>query len=145
MKKTTHRSLTFLKEIGDDVERIGSENHEEAMYNIGVATGRDLFDHFVKNVRSDEHRLKRVLEILNLTDYGKFEFKSISRRSIVVSLIESPIMDICIDKKTDKHWLCDWMSGLLNGLFWNIDKRWSFERLSCNRIKNRCEFKGTLL
>ncbi|MFH1228844.1 MAG: hypothetical protein V1678_00270 [Candidatus Aenigmatarchaeota archaeon] len=142
---TGSNPLSFLKELGDNVNKIKSSDKGTSMFKIGESTGSDLFNHFVRSVRGNEKKLIKVLEILNLTDYGKFEFKAISEKSIIVIVRESPLTEICSGNSKNPHWICIWVSGLLYGMFKNINTKWKFQRSSCDKSGSRCEFRGNVL
>jgi len=110
------------------------------MYKTGESAGNDL-GCFIEEVKNRENKIKDIVEILNLTGYGKYVLKNMSKNSAVIRLTESPFTRFCLRKRFS----CHWISGLLSGLFNNVSSGWTFKNSKC-RIKNcsYCEFRGEI-
>jgi len=137
-----------FKTVKEETDKIKEKSDVATKYyKIGKVAGNYFFDNFIKYTKGKENRIKKIFEILNLTDYGKFEFKCISGNFINVKLTRSSLVKLCLgNERSSSYWICNWMSGFLSGLFNNVDKRWFFERSKCRESgHNYCEFKGKIL
>ena len=117
------------------------------MYDVGRSAGVDFYKHFIKGMKNSEKRVENIVDLLNLTDYGKYQIKSNSSNSIVITVKKSPLMKICSRKTNGSHhWMCHWMSGLLSGIFSRSNEEWVFEMTECIKYnKTHCEFIGRIV
>lgn len=145
--KTKVRTIISSTKTRKNIDKIENNRPTTKYYKIGKNAGNNFFDYFIKYTKGRENRIKKIFEILNLTDYGKFEFKCTSENSISIRLTRSSLIKLCSGNERDSsYWVCNWMSGFLSGLFNKIDKRWFFERSKCKELGHGyCEFKGKLL
>ena len=139
-------SVASLMEMKRKTKKIKGANLTTVMYKIGESAGNDFFEYFIKNVKGRKNKLKKIFETLNLTNYGEYELKRISKNSIIIKLTQSPIQKICSQSKEHScHLVCHWMSGLFSGLFKNLNEKWLFERSKCKNLGHpHCEFKGVI-
>lgn len=128
-----------LMEMKGEITRAKGIDLPAVMQNMGMTAGNDFFEHCIKDVRGRENKIKRIIETLNSTDYGKFKLGSITKKSIIVKMTKSPFTGSC---SKDRKPSCHWLSGLLTGLFNNIDKKLSFECSKCKISGHpHCEFR----
>jgi predicted hydrocarbon binding protein len=132
-----------FNDLKKKVKKINSPQAVHSMYKIGKSAGKDLYKQFIKSVRNREKRIERTFEILNMTDYGTYELKEISKNTIRILVKKSPLLKICTRSSEDScHWICHWMSGLLSGIFSAQREEWHFEKVDCGSFKSHCEFVG---
>jgi predicted hydrocarbon binding protein len=138
-------STASLIEMKMGIKRMKKTDLCSVMYKIGESAGNDFFEYFIKDVKGRKNKIKKIIEILNLTDYGKYELH-MSKKFIVIKLIQSPLLKLCsANKGASYHWVCYWMSGLLSGLFKNLNRKWIFEIIKCKNLGySHCEFKGVI-
>jgi predicted hydrocarbon binding protein len=113
----------------------------DSMYKIGKSAGNDL-GRFIKGFKSRKSKVKKVLEILNLADYGIYELRGMTEKSALIKLTKSPFVKLCFQNKESS---CYWISGFLSGLFSNVSKGWTFKKSKC-KIEDcsHCEFIGMI-
>ena len=123
-----------------EIMKIKGINLANVMHKIGESAGNDFFEYCIKDVKGRKNKIKKILEVLNLTEYGKYKLKKMSKNSIIIKITKSPFTKLCSrNKKLSCHWTC----GLLSGLFNNINKEWLFEKSKCKDLGySYCEFKG---
>lgn len=135
-------SAESLIKMKKEIMKIKGIDLTKVMHKMGKSAGNDIFEYCIKDVEGKKNKIKRIFEVLNSTDYGKYELKEISKNEIIVRLTQSPFTDLCSE---DKKPSCHWMSGLLTALFNNINKSWSFEINKCKNLGHSCcEFKGKI-
>jgi hypothetical protein len=132
----------MVLKIEKEIKDIKSPLLSIAIRKIGRLAGNDLYHYFVKGVRGNKNRIKRSIETLNLTDYGKYRIKRVSTNIIIVKVTESPLINLC-SKAKSHQWLCYWIDGFLSGVFFGSRSKWAFNIKECKNSKNfYCEFVG---
>lgn len=136
-------SAAYLIKMKKEIMKIKGMNLANLMYKIGESAGNDFFEHCVKDIKGRENKIKKIFEILNLTDYGKYELKNMSKKHIIIRITQSPLTKLCSQNKKPS---CHWTSGLLSGLFNNLNKGWLFETSKCKKLGySYCEFRGKMI
>jgi len=135
-------SAESLMEMKKEIIKVKGLDLVNVMFKIGESAGNDFFEHCIKDVKSRKKKIKKIFEVLNSTDYGKYELKNMSKKSIIIRLTRSPFIELCSRNKKPS---CHWISGLLSGLFNNINKGWFFEMSKCKNLGHSyCEFRGKI-
>jgi predicted hydrocarbon binding protein len=129
-----------LMEMKGEITRAKGIDLPAAMKNMGMTAGNDFFEHCVRGARGRENKMRKIIETLNSTGYGKFKLGDASEKVIAVKMTKSPFTVSCSKSRKSS---CHWISGLLTGLFGNIDKKLHFECTKCKITgHSHCEFKA---
>lgn len=130
-------------EMKKEIMKTKEINLVNVMYKIGESAGNDFFEYCIKDVKGRKNKIKKIFEILNSTDYGRYELKNMSKKHIIIKITQSPFTKLCSRNKKPS---CYWISGLLSGLFNNLNKGWLFEKSKCRNLGHSyCEFRGKMI